>query len=185
MCPIYIFSVRNFCSDVGRLSTYVKIILTLSFYSICILIGPLVLLDLFLSSFLFMNSVFQMFVMYVFMLIFDIYFVIASSYFFLKLGKSHEMSEKNIDFNMRRNGFGCSLDCSELWFTWPLEIFNWQEDNHSVFALSLISDITKIFTAINLFVIFVLRESVKQLIFRKYRIFKGFYFLFIYTFINQ
>lgn len=154
---------RNSITEVGRISTYVKIILILAAYSVCVQF-----LDF--SPFVsFFCGVPQLIVLCIFMIVFDIYFLIASSCYLWRIGKSHDLSERN-RFQYEKNWFWMAVGVLGIMIiTWPIEILSWNKEYYSSLHLSLISDGTKLFSAVNLFVIFIMRKNVKQLILNKYR----------------
>lgn len=118
------------------------------------------------------DATLQLFFTFIFMTVFDIYCLIASSCHLLKIAKHHELSEEN-RFQYEKKWFWMIIGLLGVMIvTWPLEVVTWNPKVYISLTSTLIADATKAFTAFNLLVIFVLRESVKRLIWQKYRAFR-------------
>lgn len=147
---------------------YSKIIAILISYSLSVYFFDFVFLDSF-----FRGSIVSLLMMYVYMIIFDIYFMIASGYYLVNIAKNIEPSIQN-RFNHEKKWYYMYMSLLGIMiFTWIMELLCWEEEVASNLSLSVIADLTKLFTSINIFIIFVLRKSVQELLFNKYRSLRG------------
>lgn len=100
----------------------------------------------------------------------DIILLITSGIKLLKISKTMARSAQN------------KLDNEKRWFltnlmmflifimTWVAELFYWSShDVSKTLISSLMLDLVKLFGAINIFIIIVVRDDVKNLLFKKYR----------------
>lgn len=122
---------------------------------------------------MFSETILLLFIAYAFMMIADIYFMIASAYHLFQLAKTLEISQQN-RFNYEKKWYWMYMAfLTSMIFTWMIEILCWNDQISSSLPLSIIVDVTKLFTAVNIFIIFVMRKSVQEMLFNKYRALRG------------
>lgn len=130
-------------------------------------------MEFYLSKSVLSESMILLLILYTYVVIADIYFMIASAYHLLQLAKTLEVSQQT-RFNHEKEWYWMNLAfLASMIFTWVIEICCWTEKISTSLSLSVIADLTKLFTAVNIVIIFVLRRSVKELLFNNYRALKG------------
>lgn len=147
---------------------YVTVVAILVAYSTCVYIS-----ELFISRIIFRGSMLSLLVLYFFLIVFNLYFMIISAYRLLQLAKNVETSQLR-QFNHEKKWFWMyAAFLATMIFTWIIEIYCWREEISSSLSLSLIADLIKLFSAGNIFIIFVIRKSIQELLFNKYRSLRG------------
>ena len=125
--------------------------------------------SIFISRSIIFDSLLLLLILLIFVIIADIYFMIASAYLLFQLAKKLEDSQQT-RYNHEKKWYWMNLAfLACMIFTWIIEISCWNEKYSSKLSLSIIADLTKMFTAVNIFIIFVLRKSVKELFYNNYR----------------
>lgn len=100
----------------------------------------------------------------------DIVFVLSSAFLLLKDSKNLEGSEENKFKQERYWFFSIFWLIVILFFNWLIEFISFTKDKmHLLLEISILLDFTKLFTAFNLLIVFILKDDVKTLIFKKYR----------------
>lgn len=122
-----------------------------------------------LISLKFLDSIFDMFAG---IFICFIICVLGSSFYLIKISKKLQPTDK-FKFESEKEKFWSLLALFPIMMiTWLVEFF--MRDDHLTLydRPSMISDLIYLFTALNIFVFFVLRKNVKMFISNKYRIFQ-------------
>jgi hypothetical protein len=100
----------------------------------------------------------------------DLGCILASGFFLLQFSQSClESSERN-KFKKEKDWFWSIVALATIFmFYWFFEIIAVLNNKMNlIFEISIILDLANLFSALNLFVVFVLKDDVKTLLFKKY-----------------
>lgn len=115
-------------------------------------------------------AVLLLFLAITFMLIYDFLLILAACFLLFKRSRSLESEEEERKYKFERKWFW--MNAANLFLmiiTLPFEVFSWQEKIYLSENTSLVVDLIKMYTAINLSIVFVLRNSVQAKIANDYR----------------
>lgn len=106
----------------------------------------------------------------IFIVIFDFLLIISACFLLFKRSRSLANDEEEEKFRIEKTWFWMhATNLVLMIITIPFEVFSWQEKIYLSRNTSIIVDLIKMFTAINLSIVFVLRASVRSKIFNDYK----------------
>lgn len=105
-----------------------------------------------------------------FIVLFNILLILVACCLLLKRSRSLESEEEFEKFKFEKKWFWMhAANFILLIITFPFEVFSWQEKIYLSQNTSVTVDLIKMYTAINLSIVFVLRSSVQEKIVRDYK----------------
>lgn len=105
-----------------------------------------------------------------FLIFIDFLMIISACFLLLKRSRSLASEEEEEKFRTEKKWFWMhAANLALMIITIPFEVISWQEKIYLSKNISIVVDLIKMFTAINLSIIFVLRASVRSKIFNDYK----------------
>lgn len=105
-----------------------------------------------------------------FIVIYDLFLIITTCFLLFKRSRSLKNEEEEEKFRIEKKWFWMhAANFVLMTITLPFEVFSWQEKIYLSRNTSVMVDLIKMFTAINLSIVFVMRTSVRAKIFNDFR----------------